>query len=628
MNTTQEFSRPDLVRRFTAELEDDSDLASQVKSYQGNLDAEINAQEKLRMDRIYYGPTSIESSFKGLELARQTLQSKCDEFFKSLDEKVEAEKSKSGFSRLMHRNATEQKLASYIRQRGELTVTQVTSIVNEVETQWTESNSKAATNFVKICQKFDAHKQIFQCFPSQTSYTSALCGAITMVVQASVNYSTIAERLSGYIAELSESIAVCTQWLDLYDNPAMQERLSDIYTQYFHFFIKVATWYMKPKPSKWLDSFNSNFTTGYEDTTETIKRSIRLIRDQALIENAWQLNKLDQSFMSFEKRLAAWVNEIRNEKNEAGGTMATLMLQMTERIGLWEERFERMQLQGQDKTGRTTARGTASIKEAEIAEVDDVPRGLSRSEAKWVCQHLQPKIDQMGGFDGIRLALQTGRLIAEPTIVQILGNWAQATSGNTLNLWIISPFETGPQTSAQLAALGVIWTAIRARAQFVSYICQRPQYGSIPEIRNIEDKAGVMAMVYSLICQLLQFQPPDDRVHLQPEMLDRLTQPGERWTTGLTLLKYLLENTPTLRYCIISGINLLEGSARDMCQEFVDLLFAHSRNADWPVRILFTTSGQSRALDGTVDKESKVMSHSTFHQMKGRLIYRDVQMSG
>lgn len=152
-----------------------------------------------------------------------------------------------------------------------------------------------------------------------------------LIQQASVNYSTIAEKLSGYIAELSESIAVCTQWLDLYDNPAMQARLSDIYTQYFHFFIKVATWYMKPKPSKWLDSFNSNFTTGYEDTTETIKRSILLIRDQALVENAWQLNRLDQSFTSFEKRLFAWVNEIRNEKNEAGGTMTTLMLQMTER---------------------------------------------------------------------------------------------------------------------------------------------------------------------------------------------------------------------------------------------------------------------------------------------------------
>ncbi|KGO63279.1 hypothetical protein PEX2_010800 [Penicillium expansum] len=627
MNITQEFSRPDLVRRFTAELEADSDLASQVKSYQEDLDTEVNAQEKLRMDRIYYGQAPIESSFKGLELARQTLQSKCDEFFKSLDEKLEAEKSKSGISRLLHRNATEQKLASHIRQRGELTVNQVTSIINEVEAQWTESHSKAATNFVKICQRFDAHKQIFQCFPSQTSYTSALCGAITMVIQASVNYSTIAEKLSGYVVELSESIAVCTQWLDLYDNPAMQERLSDIYTQYFHFFIKVATWYMKPKPSKWLDSFNSNFTTGYEDTTEMIKRSIRLIRDQAMVENAWQLNRLDHSFSSFEKRLAAWVNEIRNEKNDAGGTMTTLMLQMTERMGLWEERFERMQLQGQNDTGRIMARGATPINESEIAEIADVPRGLSRSKAKLVCQHLQPHIDQMGGSDGIRLALQTGRLVAEPSIIQPLGNWAQATSGNALKLWIISPFETGPQTSAQLAALGVIWTAIRARAQFVSYICQRPRYGTIPEFHNVEDKAGVMGIVYSLICQLLQFQPLDDKVYLQPEMLDQLTQPGERWTTGLTLLRYLLENTPTLRYCIVSEINLLEGGARDMCQEFVDLLFAHARNADWPFRILFTTSGQSRALDGTVEKESKVMSHSTFRQMKGRLVYRDVQMS-
>lgn len=296
-------------------------------------------------------------------------------------------------------------------------------------------------------------------------------------------------------------------------------------------------------------------------------------------------------------------------------------------MGLWEERFERMQLQGQNDTGRIMARGATPINESEIAEMADVPRGLSRSEANLVCQHLQPHIDQMGGSDGIRLALQTGRLVAEPSIIQPLGNWAQATSGNALKLWIISPFETGPQTSAQLAALGVIWTAIRARAQFVSYICQRPRYGTIPEFHNVEDKAGVMGMVYSLICQLLQFQPLDDKVYLQPEMLDRLTQPGERWTAGLTLLRYLLENTPTLRYCIVSEINLLEGGARDMCQEFVDLLFAHARNADWPFRILFTTSGQSRALDGTVEKESKVMSHSTFRQMKGRLVYRDVQMS-
>jgi hypothetical protein len=68
-------------------------------------------------------------------------------------------------------------------------------------------------------------------------------------------------------------------------------------------------------------------------------------------------------------------------------------------------------------------------------------------------------------------------------------------------------------------------------------------------LRSTTSKAKLVLwrLVYSLICQRLQFQLSDDNVYLQPEMLDRLTQPGERWTTGLTLLKYLLENTPTLR---------------------------------------------------------------------------------
>ncbi|OQE20229.1 hypothetical protein PENFLA_c017G10373 [Penicillium flavigenum] len=246
-----------------------------------------------------------------------------------------------------------------------------------------------------------------------------------------------------------------------------------------------------------------------------------------------------------------------------------------------------MQVQGQHETAGTITRGTTPTNETEIAEIVDVPPGISSSETKQVCKHHQPWIDQMGGCDGLRLALQTGRPVAEPTIVQILGNWTQATSGNALKLCIVSPFETGPQTSSKLAALGVIWTAIRVRAQFVCYICQRPRYRSNPEAYNVEDKAGIMAMVYSLICKLLQFQPSDGKVYLQPEMLNRPTQPGEGWTTCLTLLKYLLENTPTLRYCIVSGINLLEGGAWDMCQEFVGLLFAHARSASCPLRIRF-----------------------------------------
>ncbi|KAL4789611.1 hypothetical protein BDV19DRAFT_373772 [Aspergillus venezuelensis] len=43
-----------------------------------------------------------------------------------------------------------------------------------------------------------------------------------MVIQVSVNYSNIADQLSDHLAEITDSITVFTQWLDLYDRPSMQ----------------------------------------------------------------------------------------------------------------------------------------------------------------------------------------------------------------------------------------------------------------------------------------------------------------------------------------------------------------------------------------------------------------------
>jgi hypothetical protein len=268
-----------------------------------------------------------------------------------------------------------------------------------------------------------------------------------------------------------------------------------------------------------------------------------------------------------------------------------------------------------------------------IAPDTDTPQtieladGLSRREAQHLCEHLQTIIDQVGGSDGIKLAIQAGRLLAEPAMVHVLGKWTQATSGNGQILWIMTPYEIGPQTSAQLAALGVIWTAIQAKAQFISYICQRPRLGAGPQFQTAEDKVGVLAIVYSLICQLLQFQPPDDKVLVPKDLIDKLTAPiDESWSAAMTILRILLEHTPSLRYCIISDLNLFEGGARDMCQELVNVLFADATNVDWPLRVLFTTSGQSRVLGQRVPRESKVMTNNTFHQMKGRTIYREWDM--
>jgi hypothetical protein len=151
------------------------------------------------------------------------------------------------------------------------------------------------------------------------------------LLKATVSYSNIAEQLSGYVAELSESIGICTIWLDLYQKPSMQKRLSDIYTQFFDFFIKVASWYLKPKPSRWLDSFNANFSTGYESTVKLIRNSIQLISEEAQIQNAFQINaivpQIDHSLDAVEARIIAQVVQTRKETNEVGRGMYSLLME-------------------------------------------------------------------------------------------------------------------------------------------------------------------------------------------------------------------------------------------------------------------------------------------------------------
>ncbi|KAJ5711736.1 hypothetical protein N7488_005892 [Penicillium malachiteum] len=434
--STEELSRPQLVRRFTSELKDDTDLAIQTKRFQEDMDRQVEIREKMPMDHANTQGMIKDQSVRGLEIARQTLQSQCEEFFKSIEQKDEADKKKSSVRRMFHRNNTEQKLAQEMRNRGQFTVDQVISMTTELEEQWNESNGKVATNFVKICQKLNDHKQIFQCFPSQSDYTSALCGAVTMIVQASINYSTIAETLSGYVAELSERISICNRWLDLYTNVDMKERLCGIYEQYF--------------------------------------------KEQAEIENARQVTHIIPALAYSTASITREVRESRNANNDVGGKMYQLLLQLDGRL----ERLEGTHLPRLHETSDDTSSET-SIEEYKPTKVLGIRDGISRAEAEELCQSLdlQSLINQVGGSDGIEPARQAGRLVAEPNIIHTLGRWTQATSDDDLILWIMSPYEPGPQTSAELAAYGVIWTAIQAKAQFVAYICHRPRPGTVPGIQ-------------------------------------------------------------------------------------------------------------------------------------------------
>ncbi|KAJ5757130.1 uncharacterized protein N7511_007312 [Penicillium nucicola] len=584
MSTIQEPARPAVVRQFISELKPHSDLAVQARSCQEDMEMEIELKEKIRVDRIYY-QEPIESSFTGVEIARQALEAECDKFFKSQMREETEKKKKSKAWRVFHHNNATQQVAQQISKGRLLTVDQITRITNELQEEWRQSSSKT-----------------------------------------SLTYSNTAEQLSSFVADLSERISICTAWLDLYQKAAMKQRLTEIYEQFFRFFIKVASWYAKPKVNKVLDSLNSNLNESYKAVVNDIQRSIQLLKEQAQIEHAHETSNFRKAMTESTIFFKAELAKIRSQRDVDSDLGWKVCQFLVEQFGSSERAHNLIGTSG-IRLNQAALIDSTEATEAHTSEYL-CTESHNRAEAEVLCSHLQELVDQVEAGDGIKSAIQAGRLVTEPVIIHALRKWTMASTGEDLILWVISPFEIAPPTSAELVAYGVIWSAVQAKAQFVSYICERPRPGQVPGFQGAEDKAAVLAMAYSLIMQLLQFHTPDDELRVQKEIIDRLTRPGERWSSALALLKCLLENTPTLRYCIISRINLIENNAREMCREFVDMLFLHVRNSNWPLRILFTTSGQSRALLETVGRESKVESNNHIHQRKGHILYGAVQMPG
>ncbi|KAL4789613.1 hypothetical protein BDV19DRAFT_394873 [Aspergillus venezuelensis] len=118
----------------------------QTKQYQEDLDTEKEPREKLHLNEAYNGTlVRTQGIFSGVEIARETLQAQCKEFFAALEQREAPGKRKPSVLWFLHREPTEQKLAREIRAAGELTINQVSSIIMQLESQWKRAHGKTST---------------------------------------------------------------------------------------------------------------------------------------------------------------------------------------------------------------------------------------------------------------------------------------------------------------------------------------------------------------------------------------------------------------------------------------------------------------------------------------------------
>lgn len=416
----------------------------------------------------------------------------------------------------------------------------------------------------------------------------------------------------------------------------MMERLASVYERLFAFFHEFAKWYLKGTLARVLDSMDGKFVQEVQKAEHGITGSIDLIYREAesggyaiQLDTHEGVNDVKNDAQEIKEKLDIMIDLQRRtnysgqlQGPQAGELMRQLLLLMCSTkiavLGKPPTKLLEQPLMMYSGPQNDTEEqpGRASI--IPLQQVIPASQGLTREEADQRRQDLLSVVDHVGGTDGVELAEHTGPLLADPRVIHKLGYWMGSPTNCPQSMWIITPKEPQEATSARLAALGVIQTAARANAPFISYICKKPQTSNAHPFKSAEE-AGCFALTYSLTSQLLQFRLENDDFQFDSKTYEQVLG-QQNWDAGLLLLRSLLETTPVVRFIVLHGLNSLEtdDTGEKLCNSFLQMIYEFAHNTGRPLRVLFTTSGQSVVLHDHVSMEDRVRTDHAFHEVERR----------
>ncbi|KAK2741839.1 hypothetical protein FQN55_008126 [Onygenales sp. PD_40] len=580
-----------LIRRFTDQLTGANDLERSTKAAQIEIDEEEETEEHRRLKQLYESPADINISpqdFEAAEIARSALQKTVDKFIK------EAQSAKpSVFDRIRPSHKPVKTNATKVLQDSvQLDFNQLQELVENLEEKWKEDHGPVYNGFKKLCRTLDDHKSVFAIFPSQSIYTSVLCGSLSCLVKAAKNHEEIAETLSNSVADISDKVARCSDLVLIIKTRRLREQLANIYACMFEFYHSVIEWYLQPKSSRAKGSFNENLKAKFDKAMHSIEDHISELYREAHIGNTAMVAMLLGKVDTLESELRRQRENYAAQDTTAGRRMIILMGDS------WiDSKFRKPALES-SKTDRL------AIESAPHSQTV-IGTGITRTQARTYIPALKRFVigDEGPGQFG------AGRFwVAEEGVLPKLRSW-MADDAKSRTLWVSSPGDGGGTTSARAAALAVVAAAWQAESPLISHFCQRPPHEKVRTGLSLE-QVGLLGTVYSLICQLLQFRGAEGEGELDVSeaSLASLTSGGmESWAASLTVLKALLDRTPVLMYCVIDGLNDLEwgGPGGEWCGQLVRVLLARQQLAGTVFHILFTTTGQSRVLPSCVQLKDR-----------------------
>ncbi|KAL1847380.1 hypothetical protein Daus18300_013965 [Diaporthe australafricana] len=474
------------------------------------------------------------------------------------------------------------------------TIEGVIKVTKQVIARWEVKKTegfagKAKALFHRFCRGVNSHSSLLEILPDGNEYVSLFTGVLSVIIKASANHEAVAEGFAENLCSISQSIEDIRIDLFLFNTGIVVEAVSELYGHIFLYLSSVMDWIMEKRRTRFMASFNENLVERFENDIKRIKTSAERIRNLAQQSSRAEarFHRLETESANRDLRLglhglARETAEMRYEMEAMKRRQAKIEVDRQQEPRYQKQLGFNVRLFLEERTRHEQA-AHYSVKIVSPDQLDVLAQsGL----------HLE-------SLHQVRLrANDSAPMPFNPEVISRITDWSKGQAVPLL--WIDGPamdYEEERNPLTMLAAQLIDLTA-RSRLHVISYFCELSR---IVDVAERETQATV-AMIYSLIRQLIELLPPEfeasaDLSEARFRHLDgTLKSCGE----AMLIFQDLLDVVPAATvFCIIDGLHLMDDAR---VEQSLRLFLQQLRSGDGKLRVLFTTSGRSACLS----KELKI----------------------
>ncbi|KAJ0421705.1 hypothetical protein BJY00DRAFT_103020 [Aspergillus carlsbadensis] len=521
----------------------------------------------------------------------------------------------------------------------------VHGLVRDIQSQMaSHPQPKLFRKSTVLCDTFlaalNSHTLPLATLPSHQFYSSLLYAALQSIIKAAANYPRIMEGVMKALVKVNQSICP----LAGIEPPQLTQHsippIANFYSLTFFLLGELMDWYARRFKCRLLKSLHEDVYHDFSGLISTIQVSAKQFVDVSA--NAMDVDDSDYGNTQgsahpmdlglWEEARLSQIGKRNIDRRFAAQNALTRLLiceiqrSADRRARLMEHRgalLQQMRDAASQRLG-STGQQTEGIVCLTTAPGQDLllpPTPSETSKHKYTRVELQLASARLQDFfdsdDQLVDYQPDARVIMEDGAMEALQQWATDTYSQILAIGgSPNPNVSNPALiSACYANL-----ALDIKLPVITHFCSRP-----PTSKNGMTlfQQGLIALVYSLIRQLIEHLPPvangtSDRT-IKAEQFADLDGTFASWKEVLSLMDTLLSFAPPLLICIVDGLDKLQHPSTDgYIRSLVRLFVSHARKPpdseagrqDVLLKALFTVSGPPDSLVETLSENPLTLSES------------------